>query len=203
MGYPVKQSQTDQHLFFLMVDSTDHVTGKTGLSPTVTLSKNGAAFGSPSGAVTEIASGWYKVAGNATDSATLGPLMLHATGTGADPTDDMFQVVAYDPVNANYAAKVTVVDDNTGSNDRYTVVWFKDLIVVTSGITTPLIQVIKASDGTDLVASTAMTQIGSIGQYRYNEGTNRMVDGAIYSCKVTATIDGAARTWSQPIGRDS
>ena len=203
MGYPIKQSQTDQHLFFLMVDSTDHVTGKTGLSPTVTLSKNGAAFGSPSGAVTEIANGWYKVAGNASDSATLGPLMLHATGTAADPTDDTFQVVAYDPVNANYAAKITVVDDNTGTNDRYTVVWFKDLIVVTSGITTPLIQVIKSSDGTDLIASTAMTQIGATGGYRYNEGTNRMVDGAIYFAKATATIDGAARTWSQPIGRDS
>lgn len=80
-----------------MVDSTDHVTPKTGLSPTVTLSKAGGSFASPSGAVTEIANGWYKVAGNATDTNTLGALILHATGTGADPTDIYFDVIAIDP----------------------------------------------------------------------------------------------------------
>lgn len=85
---------------FLMVDSTDHVTGKTGLTPTVTLSKNGGAFASPSGAVTEVANGWYKVAGNATDTNTLGPLILHATGTAADPVDIYFDVVAVDPQSA-------------------------------------------------------------------------------------------------------
>ena len=100
MGYPLKLSQTAQPLLFLMVDSVDHITGKTGLSPTVTLSKNGAAFASPAGAVTEIGSGFYKVAGNATDTGTLGPLALHATGSGADPVDDVFNVVSYDPQSA-------------------------------------------------------------------------------------------------------
>jgi len=100
VGYPIKQSQTAQPLEFLMVDSTDHVTAKTGLTPTVTLSKNGGAFASPAGAVTEIGNGWYKVAGNATDANTLGPLLLHATGTGADPADGRFDVVAYDPQDA-------------------------------------------------------------------------------------------------------
>jgi hypothetical protein len=93
----LKQSSTAQPLMFLMVDSTDHITAKTGLSPTVTLSKAGGAFASPAGAVTEVGSGWYKVAGNATDTATLGPLVLHATGTGADPADVEFAVVAFDP----------------------------------------------------------------------------------------------------------
>jgi len=79
-----------------MVDSTDHVTGKTGLTPTVTISKNGGSFATPAGAVTEISAGWYKVAGNATDNATLGPLALHATGTAADPTDTLFEVVVDD-----------------------------------------------------------------------------------------------------------
>lgn len=97
MGYPIKQSQTARALVFLMVDATDHITGKTGLAPAVTLSKNGAAFGAPSGAVAEIGSGWYKVAGHAGDSDTLGPLVLHATATGADPTDPTFEVVSYDP----------------------------------------------------------------------------------------------------------
>lgn len=100
MGYAVKQSQTAQALVFLMVDSSDHISPKTGLTVTVTLSKNGAAFAAPSGAVTEIGSGWYKVAGHATDSNTLGPLVLHASATGADPTDDTFIVVAFDPQDA-------------------------------------------------------------------------------------------------------
>jgi hypothetical protein len=96
----VKQSSTARDLCFLMVDSTDHVSGKTGLTPTVTLSKNGGSFASPAGSVSEVANGWYKVAGNATDSNTLGGLVLHATGTGADPCDVEFEVVAFDPQNA-------------------------------------------------------------------------------------------------------
>ncbi len=95
-----KQSNTTYPLFFLMVDSTDHVTGKTGLSPTVTISKNGGSFASPSGAVSEVGNGLYKVAGNATDSNTLGELWIHATGTGADPTDTAYTVVPYDPFDA-------------------------------------------------------------------------------------------------------
>lgn len=95
-----KQSDTTYPLFFLMVDSTDHVTGKTGLSPTVTISKNGGSFASPSGAVTEVGNGLYKVAGNATDSNTVGELWIHATGTAADPTDTSYTIVAYDPFDA-------------------------------------------------------------------------------------------------------
>lgn len=102
-----------------------------------------------------------------------------------------------------YQAKIGVVDDDGGTADRYTVAWFKNGQPVTSGITTPLIQVIKDSDGSDLVASTAMTQIASTGRYRYVESTNRIVDGVAYTALATATIDGSARTWPQPIGRDS
>ncbi len=95
-----KQSDATYPLFFLMVDSTDHVTGKTGLSPTVTISKNGGSFASPSGAVTEVGNGVYKIAGNATDSNTVGELWIHATGTGADPTDTSYTIVAYDPFDS-------------------------------------------------------------------------------------------------------
>lgn len=115
MSRILKQSQTAEPLIFLMVDSTDHITGKTGLTCTVTLSKNGAAFGAPAGAVTEIANGWYKVAGNATDTGTLGPLILHASATGADPTDVLYQVVGYDPESA------TVVVGTNNDKTGYTV----------------------------------------------------------------------------------
>lgn len=102
--YPIKQSSTAQPLVFLLVSSTDKSTGVTGITPTVTISKNGGAFASPAGAVTEIANGFYKVAGNATDTNTLGPLILHATGTGADPRDMIYPVVADDPQVTDAAA---------------------------------------------------------------------------------------------------
>ena len=95
-----QQSTTSYPMCFLMVSSTDHVTPVTGLSPTVTISKNGAAFGSPSGVVSEIGSGWYALAGNATDRNTLGDLLIHATGAGADPVDDRYSIVAYDPYDS-------------------------------------------------------------------------------------------------------
>jgi hypothetical protein len=101
-----------------------------------------------------------------------------------------------------YTAKVWMFDDDSGARDRYGAVWYKDGVAVTTGITTPLIQVIKTNDA-DLVASSAMSEVGSTGILYYNEATNRMVDGAAYMVKITATIDGAARTWYQPCGRDS
>jgi hypothetical protein len=86
---------------FLMIQSSDHITGLTGASPTVVLSKNGATFAAPAGAVTEVGNGWYKVAGNATDTDTLGPLALHATTTSADPSDILVaEIVAYNPQDA-------------------------------------------------------------------------------------------------------
>lgn len=97
MGYLVKQGSLAQPLLFLMVLSSDHVTGATGKTPTVVLSQGGAAFATPAGSVTEVGSGWYQVAANATDNGHLGPLLLHATATACDPTDDQFEIVSYNP----------------------------------------------------------------------------------------------------------
>lgn len=102
-----------------------------------------------------------------------------------------------------YTAKLTLIDDNANTNDRYEVRWFKNGTLVTSGVTSPTIQVIKASDGSDLVGSTAMTQVAATAAYRYNEGTNRVADGAVYEVKTAATIDSATRTFSFIVGRDS
>src|SRR5512146_3558271 len=83
-----RQQNSAAHPFmFLMVSSVDHVTPVLGLAPTVTVSKDGGAFGAPIGVVSEVGSGWYKVAGNAADTNTLGILVVHATAAGADPSD--------------------------------------------------------------------------------------------------------------------
>lgn len=81
-----KQS-TAKNVMILMVDSTDHVTGKTGLTLTITASKDGAAFASISPTVTERGSGWYSIALTSSHTDTLGDLALHITGTAADPSD--------------------------------------------------------------------------------------------------------------------
>lgn len=98
IGYSIQQSTAVQPLLFLMCDSADHINGKTGLTPTVTLSKNGGAYAAPTGAVSEIAHGIYQVEPDADDTDTLGPLALHASSTGADPVDIVFPIVAFDPL---------------------------------------------------------------------------------------------------------
>lgn len=92
-----KQSSTSYPIPFFMVDSSDHVTAKTGLTVTVTLSKNGGAFAAVAGAVSEIGNGWYALAGNATDRNTLGELLVHASASGADPFDGQYSIVDFDP----------------------------------------------------------------------------------------------------------
>ena len=93
----ILQHNTAENIPFQMRSSVDHVTGIAGLvygvTLTVVLSKNGAPFAVPAGAVTAIASGWYQIAANAVDANTVGPLILHATGVGCDPTDDTFDVM--------------------------------------------------------------------------------------------------------------
>jgi hypothetical protein len=100
LSYLLKTSSSSRPLLFLMIDAVDHVSAKVGLAPAVTISKNGGAFSLPAGSVSEIGNGWYQVAGHAADSSTPGPLVLHATAAGADPTDVQYEVVAFDPADA-------------------------------------------------------------------------------------------------------
>lgn len=92
-----KQSSTSYPVPFLMVDSGDDLTGLTGLTPVVTLSKNGGAFVPAIGAVSEVGNGWYALAGNAVDRDTLGSLVLHATASGANAADVWCEIVAWNP----------------------------------------------------------------------------------------------------------
>lgn len=102
----------------------------------------------------------------------------------------------------NYSAKVWVIKDGTTA-DRYGVRWYKNLVPITSGITSPTIQVIKASDGTNLIAPTALTEIGSTHRFKRDETTDKMSAGQMYFAVVSATIDGSTRTAEQQVGRDA
>lgn len=120
MGKLLKQNQTADCLYFWMFDSTDHVTGLTGLIPSAEFSKNGAAGVAASGAISQVDStnlpGLYKIAGNATDSNTLGPLVLRATAAGADAWTDEWQVVAFDPEDAVRMGQSALPNANAGAN---------------------------------------------------------------------------------------
>lgn len=89
----LKQSTAYDFMVF-MTDSADHVTGKTGLTLTITASKAGAAFASISPTVTERGNGWYSLALTTSHTDTLGDFALHITASGADPTDCLAQVRA-------------------------------------------------------------------------------------------------------------
>jgi len=87
-------------IVFFLTSSSDHVTGLTGATPTVTISKNGAAYASPAGTASEIGNGYYKLVPSGADVTTNGVFLLHATATGADPCDVSAQVVAFNPYDA-------------------------------------------------------------------------------------------------------
>ena len=107
-----KQS-TAKNVMVLMVDSTDHVTGKTGLTLTITASKDGGAFGSISPTVTERGNGWYSVALTASHTDTLGDLALHITGAAADPADMVLLVEARSVDDVLPTASYTAPDNAT------------------------------------------------------------------------------------------
>lgn len=77
---------------FVMVDSNgDEVTGLTDTF-TVTLSKNGSAFGASAGAKSELGNGWYLYTATAGECDTGGALALRITGAGADQQNLVYLV---------------------------------------------------------------------------------------------------------------
>lgn len=75
---------TANNVMVYMVDATDHVTPETGLTLTLTLSKNGGAFAAITPTVTERGAGWYSVALTASHTDTVGELILSAASAGAE-----------------------------------------------------------------------------------------------------------------------
>jgi len=68
---------------FLMIDSTDHISPKTGLTVTVTISKDGGAFAGSTNSVTEVGSGVYKISFTQTEQ-NASVMTWKMTAAGAD-----------------------------------------------------------------------------------------------------------------------
>ena len=95
-----------------MLDSDDHVSGKTGLTLTINASKNGAAFASISPTVTERTNGWYQIALTGGHTDTAGDLVLRITATGADPLEIIYEVEPGITISGGMAeANIKAVDD--------------------------------------------------------------------------------------------
>ena len=102
-----------------------------------------------------------------------------------------------------FSADILFTRDQTNTQDEYTVIWYVDGVRITTNITVPTLQVVRRSDGTDLLAAATMTQIGSTGSYGINAtGSNRQTLGEAVLVIATATIDGATRTWARAASRD-
>lgn len=77
--------------------SSDHISDATGKTLAITISKNGGAFGNPSGGATnatEIANGWYYYDASTTDTGTVGPLIVRGTSASCDDCGVAYDVVA-------------------------------------------------------------------------------------------------------------
>ena len=102
-----------------------------------------------------------------------------------------------------YGADVVLTVDTNNSRDEWTVQWFRNGANVTSGITSPTIQVVERADpADDLIAEVAMEQVASTGTYRYDESTNRVTLGEAVIAVVKATIGGVGREVEVIISRD-
>lgn len=77
--------------------SSDHVSPALGVVPSVVIAKNGGAFVTPAGAVSEVGNGWYQLTPTAADTNLVGSLVLHATATSCDPANAR-HVVGTEPV---------------------------------------------------------------------------------------------------------
>ncbi len=132
----LKQS-TAKNVTILMIDSSDHITGKTGLTLTTYLSKDCNTPATITPTVTELDAmnmkGVYKLALTAAHTDTLGEFKLMVSATGADPVDYKWQVCSYLPgeaatLQSDQAVNVTkiagaTVDANTAQLGVNVVNW--------------------------------------------------------------------------------
>jgi hypothetical protein len=110
---------------------------------------------------------------------------------------------AFHADTAKYQARMDLRDDDTGTSDRYVIVWHKDSQPVTTTVSNAQIRVIKVADGSELLSVRSMTPIGSTQYQRYTETASRIIDGVGYIAEFHAVIDASSRVWPVPFGRDS
>lgn len=105
-----------------------------------------------------------------------------------------------------YYADVKFLKDKSNSRDEYNVSWFRNAQPLGSGdVSGPRINVVKTSDGTDLIADRTLTYTSPIhGALRHNEAVNTAVaaSGEAYLVHVSGVIDAEYHQWTKLVGID-
>lgn len=91
----IKQNSSKNIMIF-MRDSVDHISGKTGLTLSISVSKNGAEFSSINPVVVDRGNGWYSISLTSAITNTVGEIVFHITASGADSTDVVYEVYSND-----------------------------------------------------------------------------------------------------------
>jgi len=103
-----------------------------------------------------------------------------------------------------YHADVHYTKDLANLQDEYEARWFLNGAPILAGVSNPTIQVIKRSDGSDLIAESAMAQVGATEAFKYTAtGVAVAPGGEDIEVVVRATINSATREFRRIVGRDS
>lgn len=190
--FTIKQS-TARNLLIYMIDSADHISGKTGLTLTITASKDGAAFATITPTVTERGNGWYSLALTTAHTDTVGELALHITATGADPGVYKYNVEANtvgdvktlsDAIKAKTDNLPAGIKKNTALNN------FEILLVSSSDHISPVtgatVTATRSIDGGAFAAcANSVTEVSG-GVYKINLAASDL-NGDVITLKFSAT----------------
>ena len=185
---PVLQGDTAHPYKFLVISSTDHITGLTGQSTALLAAlhvrKNAAATVVPTGTLTEEDStnmpGWYDYTPSALDVNTLGIASFHTSVATSDPVDFSFNVVAVNSYDASLFGLSGV-----GTLAGQTTISGKTNLIATNAADSPAA---VTAQGTLIVLSKR-----TLNRQTYNPATKVLQllndDGTNYGPSLTLTID--------------
>lgn len=190
--FTIKQS-TARNLLIYMIDSVDHISGKTGLTLTITASKDGAAFATITPTVTERGNGWYSLALTTAHTDTVGELAFHITATGADPGVYKYNVEANtvgDVKTLSDAIKAKTDNLPAGIKKNTALSNFEILLVSSSDHITPVtgatVTATRSIDGGAFAAcSNSVTEVSG-GVYKIDLAASDL-NGDVITLKFAAT----------------
>jgi len=110
----------------------------------------------------------------------------------------------YAPSDNIYQAEAKFIRDDANSQDRYTIQWLKNGIIVAVTAITDVKITVDKDDDTRIVNNQNMSKQATSNLVVYTATlTKRLPVGEGGRAKFQATIDGATREWPLTIGRDS
>lgn len=159
----LKQSTAVTRTMGPFYDSTDGVTLETALTITATdvkVIKNGGASANKNSASAEshLANGLYTLTLDATDTGTLGELIVHVNESGALLNVEYFQVVPANAYDAIYGAD----DDLVDANGRVNVGLWLDAAVTLSSNNNPDVNINEISDSANAPGVLEDTMLGPL-----------------------------------------